>query len=221
MTRFFQTSHTTKDQLLDNTAQAEALEEVVNISKEELQGAALSVNAKTNTLLKAGPVDLKLKTTENYVTQAINRIDTDIVTQTDKITNHGEFMANTIGNVSGDQEVAAKFESLGQSLIENAYDMKNTVDGLVNAVMVRDNVILDSNSRFPLTQTPIINAVHDIRLFINTIEYRKGVHFTVALHPISRKYQLTWTFTEDAGGFNIEEDFSVTLEYFTAPTTTE
>ena len=77
-------------------------------------------------------------------------------------------------------------------------DVTYTIEGLA-----------DNQTEFILIEQPIEN--HKVELYINTVYYREDKYFVVD----RTNNTVTWTFTEENGGFNMESDFDVEFVYKT------
>lgn len=175
----------------------------------DLQDQILTSNVTANPLMKPSKIPSKnkvLKTNNKGVIQAINELF-DKNQQIETYTTESVLNQNKlIGDAYNDPDIMAKLKSIAPNVIEGLIDMKNRIDTVLQFVLDDYEDVFTVNhgvTEFKLTYTPI----GKIRMYVNGVrQFRTCFRYNPA------KNSITWIFTSDKGGFDIE-DSEVVFEY--------
>jgi len=175
----------------------------------ELQDQILTSNVTDNPLMKPSKIRSKnkmLETNNKGVVQAINEIF-EKSKQIETYTTESVLAQNQlIGDAYNDPDLMRKLKSIAPNVIDALIDVKSEVDNILQFVLddYEDVFTVNKNiTEFKLTYTPI----GKIRMYVNGVR-----QFKTCFRYNPTKNSVTWIFTADKGGFDIE-DSEVVFEY--------
>ena len=176
---------------------------------DELQDQILTSNVTDNSLMKPSKIKSKnkqLMTNCKGVVQAINEVY-EKGKQIEEYTTRSVLEQNAlIGDAYNDPAVMKKLKSLAPSVIEGLVVVKNQIDDVLQLVLDDYEDVFSVNNtitEFKLTYVPI----GKIRMYVNGVR-----QFKTCFRYNPSRNSVTWVFTKEKGGFDIE-DSEVVFEY--------
>lgn len=175
----------------------------------ELQDSILTSNVTDNPLMKYSKIASRnkvLKTNNKGVVQSINELY-DKSVQIEAYTTESVLSQNKlIGDANNDPDMMRKLKSIAPNVIDGLIEIKQQVDQVLQFVLDDyEDVFTVHNpvTEFRLTYVPI----GKVRMYVNGVrQFRTSFRLNKSTNSI------TWIFTSEKGGFDIE-DSEVVFEY--------
>ena len=174
----------------------------------ELQEQLLTSNVTDNPLMIKSKIKSKnktLNTTMKGVIQAINEVY-EKTNQIEVYTTEAVTTQNKLIGDFNDPDLINKLQTLAPTVIEALVDTREQLDNILQFVLDDYEDVFTVNTpinEFKLTYTPI----GKIRMYINGLR-----QFKTSFRYNKDRNSITWVFTSDKGGFDIE-DSEVVFEY--------
>lgn len=188
----------------------------------------------------------QLTTTNKSVIKAINELVTRLVQAESTVSTFSTEFASIIGNAKTEPELVTNLKKIDENVLKSIYKLYleigdaedishlgdnvkaailevdsavkslttrvDTIEDILDDIETKDKIILNPSNPNEIILANLPNH-REITVFVNGIEYLEGEAFVAD----RANKKVTWTFTYDNDGFDLDSEFNIRVHYFYEP----
>lgn len=185
------------------------MDDIKNMTFEELQEKVLTRDITENPLMTPSKINTKNKTLPTKckgVVQSITETYKKVQQLEEYETEFATFQNSIVGDAFNDPTMLDKLKSVAPTVIDGLVSLKDEIDSILQFVLDDYEdvfTVTEPVEEFILTNVPI----GKIRMYVNGVR-----QFRTCFKYNKTKNSISWVFTAENGGFDIE-DSEVVFEY--------